>query len=91
MILVAVDPVDKSISEIYDDVEMNENPNVEPDVEMWETTETERIETENGLTYAILLPDKIKEGKNQIANNQVVNHLKPKGMQNIIGNFIDLK
>ena len=91
MILVAVDPVDKSISEIYDDVEMNENPNVEPDVKMYETAETKRIETENGLTYAILLPDKIKEGKNQIANNQVVNHLKPKGMQNIIGNFIDLK
>ena len=44
---------------------MNENPNVEPDVEMYETTETKRIETENGLTYAILLPDKIKEGKNQ--------------------------
>lgn len=65
MILFAVDPVDKSISEIYDDVEMNENPNVEPDVEMYETTETKRIETENGLTYAILLPDKIKEGKNQ--------------------------
>jgi len=34
VIIVAVDPVDKSISEIYDDVEMNENPNVEPDVEM---------------------------------------------------------
>jgi len=65
VILFAVDPVDKSISEIYDDVEMNENPNVEPDVEMYETTETKRIETENGLTYAILLPDKIKEGKNQ--------------------------